>query len=93
VDIAGAELLAAESRNRKARGGGLYLVKIKEEACNTLRRGGFRDLIGPENIFLTKADAIETVFHKLDPDVCARCDKRIFLECQTLPPPRQSPDA
>ena len=35
VDIAGAELLAAEARNRKARGGGLYLVKIKEEACNT----------------------------------------------------------
>ncbi len=86
VDIAGAELLAAESRNRKARGGGLYLVKIKEEACNTLRKGGFRDLIGLENIFLTKADAIETVFQRLDPGICARCDKRIFLECQKLPP-------
>ena len=93
VDLAGAELLAAEARNRKARGGGLYLVKIKEEACNTLRRGGFRDLIGPENIFLTKTDAIETVFHKLDPGVCARCDKRIFLECQKLPPPKQTPAA
>ena len=85
VDIAGAELLAAESRHRKARGGGLYLVKIKEEACNTLRRGGFRDLIGGENIFLTKSDAIETVFHKLDADVCAHCDKRIFLECASVP--------
>ncbi len=93
VDIAGAELLTAEARNRKARGGGLYLVKIKEEACNTLRRGGFRDLIGPEHIFLTKADAIETVFYKLDPDVCAHCDKRIFLECQKLPLPKQTPDA
>ena len=85
VDIAGAELLATESRQRKARGGGLYLVKIKEEACNILRRGGFRDLIGGENIFFTKSDAIETVFHKLDPDVCAHCDKRIFLECQQVP--------
>ena len=91
VDIAGADLLAAEARHRTARGGGLYLAKIKEEACNTLRRGGFRDLIGQENIFLTKSDAIETVFRKLDPEVCARCDKRIFLECQTLPHPHPSP--
>ncbi|HJX19137.1 MAG TPA: SulP family inorganic anion transporter, partial [Acidiferrobacterales bacterium] len=85
VDIAGAELLAAEARNRRARGGGLYLVKIKEEACNTLRKGGFRDLIGPENIFQTKTDAIETVFRRLDPDICAHCDKRIFLECGQAP--------
>jgi SulP family sulfate permease len=86
VDIAGAELLAAEARNRKARGGGLYLVKFKEEACNTLRRGGFRDLIGPEHIFLTKADAIESVFQNLDHGICARCDKRIFLECAQVSP-------
>ncbi len=91
VDIAGAELLAAEARNRKARGGGLYLVKIKEEACNTLRKGGFRDLIGLENIFLTKADAIGTVFQRLDHDICARCDKRIFTECARLPAPRPAP--
>jgi hypothetical protein len=29
-------------------------------------------------------DAIETVFHNHNPDVCARCDKRIFLECQSI---------
>jgi SulP family sulfate permease len=86
VDIAGAELLAAEARNRKARGGGLYLVKLKEEACNTLRRGGFRDLIGPEHIFLTKADAIESIFQNLDHGICARCDKRIFFECAQVSP-------
>lgn len=85
VDIAGAELLAAESKRRKAQGGGLYLVKIKEEACNTLRRSGFRDLIGAEHIFQTKAHAIETIFKKLDPAICARCDKRIFTECATAP--------
>ena len=85
IDLAGAEMLAAEARSRRALGGGLYLVKIKEEACGTLRKGGFRDLIGPENIFLTKAHAIETVFRRLDQDVCARCDKRIFLECRKLP--------
>jgi SulP family sulfate permease len=56
-------------------------VKVKEEACTTLRRGGFRELIGTEHIFLTKADAIETVFGRLDKSICAQCDKRIFLEC------------
>ena len=63
----------------------MYLVKVKEEACTTLRKGGFRDLIGPENIFLTKTDAIETVFRRLDPEICKHCDKRIFLECAQLP--------
>jgi SulP family sulfate permease len=75
-------------------GGGLYLVKIKEEACATLRRGGFRDLIGPENIFLTKADAIETIYRRLNPDTCARCTKRIFRECGapgTKPAPTPQP--
>jgi SulP family sulfate permease len=86
IDLAGAEMLAAEARNRARQGGGLYLVKIKEEACNTLRRGGFRELIGPEHIFLTKADAIETIFKRLDHEICARCDKRIFLECARIRP-------
>jgi SulP family sulfate permease len=91
VDLAGAEMLAAEARNRARLGGGLYLVKVKEEACTTLRRGGFRDLIRPENIFLTKADALATLIPKLDPSVCARCESRIFIECarvQPLTPPK-----
>jgi len=92
VDLAGAEMLATEARQRKARGGGLYLVKVKEEACNTLRKGGFRELIGPENIFLTKGDAIAGVFKKLDSGICARCDKRIFTECARIMP-RQAPVA
>jgi len=86
IDLAGAEMLSAEARQRKARGGGLYLVKVKEEACNTLRKGGFRELIGAENIFQTKGDAISGVFRKLDPAICARCDKRIFTECARIRP-------
>ena len=86
IDLAGAEMLAREARQRKARGGSLNLVKVKEEACNTLRKGGFRDLIGPENIFLTKGDAISGVFKKLDTGICARCEKRIFTECAHIRP-------
>ncbi|MHB1143171.1 MAG: sulfate permease [Sulfuricaulis sp.] len=86
IDLAGAELLAAEARRRRAQGGDLYLAKIKPEACETLRRGGFRDLIGADNIFPGKASAIANIFQRLDHAICARCDKRIFGECAQVRP-------
>ncbi len=86
IDLAGAELLAAEARRRRGQGGDLYLAKIKPEACETLRRGGFRDLIGADNIFPGKASAIASIFQRLDHSICARCDKRIFAECAQVRP-------
>ncbi len=44
--------------------------------------------IGEENVFRGKQEAFATVFQKLDRDICATCRARIFLECKTLPPPR-----
>jgi SulP family sulfate permease len=87
IDIAGAELLVQEARRRRALGGDIYLAKVKEEVCEILRRGGFAEKFGHENIFATKSHAIATIVHKLDPSVCAQCDKRIFLECRDLPAP------
>lgn len=82
IDISGAELLAQESKRRREQGGGLYFAKIKDEVCAILKRGGFAERFGRENIFITKNGAIEAIFRKLDPAICANCDKRIFLECQ-----------
>ncbi|MBI3777801.1 MAG: SulP family inorganic anion transporter [Gammaproteobacteria bacterium] len=82
VDIAGAEMLVQEANRRRSLGGGVYLSKVKEEACRILKRGGFVDKIGDEHIFVTKADAIQSIFKRLDRSICERCDKRIFLECQ-----------
>jgi SulP family sulfate permease len=92
IDIAGAELLVQEARRRRDVGGGLYLTKMKEEATRILERGGFADAIGRENIFTTKYGAIEEIYRRLDPGVCARCEKRIFLEChgQAMIPTRAS---
>ena len=84
IDIAGAEMLVQEAKFRRRLGGGVYLCKVKEEACLILKRGGFADDFGNENIFVSKIDAIQTVFRKLDRSVCERCDKRIFLECQQI---------
>lgn len=84
VDISGAEMLVQEANRRRLFGGGVYLTKIKEEACKILKRGGFVDKLGDEHIFVSKVDAIEHIFKRLDRSICERCDKRIFLECQQV---------
>ncbi len=84
IDIAGAEMLVQEAKRRRNLGGGLYLSKVKEEACRILKRGGFVDHLGDEHIFVTKVDAIQSIFKRLDRSICERCDKRIFLECQQV---------
>ena len=81
IDVAGAEMLVQEAERRRKLGGGLYLCKVKDEVCEILKRGGFAERFGRENIFITKADAIESVFKRLDRSVCERCEARIFLEC------------
>ena len=84
VDISGAEMLVQESKRRRHLGGGVYLSKVKEEACRILKRGGFVDRLGDEHIFASKVDAVENIFKRLDRSICERCDKRVFLECQQI---------
>ena len=86
IDIAGAEMLAQEARRREKIGGGLYFYRIKESVCGTLRKGPYIRDVGDENIFPTKSRPIETIYTKLDSDICRNCQVRIFKECQTLLP-------
>jgi len=85
VDVAGAELLAREARHRRAMGGGLYFHQMKDGAKEPLREGGYMDDIGEENLYESKGEAIAEVFKRLDRNICKRCSKRIFSECQSLP--------
>lgn len=85
LDVAGAEMLAREARMRRAAGGRVYLHQVKEGPMEILRRGGYLDEIGEENLFLSKAEAIGGVFERLDRSICLRCDARIFNECRALP--------
>ena len=84
IDVAGAELLVQEARRRRKIGGGLYLVKAKEGLYESLRRGGYLEEFGVENVFQSKGEAIATIFGKLDREHCRICDKRIFSECVTI---------
>jgi sulfate permease, SulP family len=82
IDIAGAEMILQESERRKKRGGGLYIVKVKEQVCGILKRGGYLQRFGAENVFMSKKDAIGAIYEEMNRDVCAKCERRIFNECK-----------
>jgi SulP family sulfate permease len=84
IDVAGAELLIQEARRRRNHGGGLYLTKAKEGLCESLRKGGYLEEFGAENVFQSKGEAIAAIFERLDRERCRRCDKRIFSECAAV---------
>ncbi len=88
LDVAGAEFLAQQARELRAIGGDLYLYRLKQGACEPMRRGGYLREIGEEAIFDTKTKAIATIFSKLNKNICATCTYRIFRECESFPPPR-----
>ncbi|MBZ0133406.1 MAG: sulfate permease [Rhodocyclaceae bacterium] len=87
IDIAGAELLAAEARKRRAAGGSLYLYGLSERAQRFLGQPPFSEDIGTDAIFATKKDAIAAIVDRFDMGVCANCKARIFNECMALPAP------
>jgi SulP family sulfate permease len=84
VDVAGAELLVKETRDRRAIGGDLYMYRLRDTASKVFKRGGYAEEIGEANIFEGKLDAISSIFGRLDKNICATCENRIFLECQTI---------
>ena len=84
VDVGGAELLMAETKERRKIGGDLYLYRLKDSASQVLKNGGYLDFIGEDHIFDSKEDAISSIFERLDRDICSTCENRIFRECHML---------
>ncbi len=82
IDLAAAEWLSYEAEKWKEKGGGLYFANLKLVAQDVLRKGGFYDKIGAENFFTDKRAAVATIYSKLDKDICASCDVRVFRECK-----------
>ncbi len=81
IDVAGAEAMVAMARRYRARGGGLYLIRPKKAVVELLERGKYIDDIGRENIFYSKTIALQTVYGKLNNDVCRSCGLKVFREC------------
>lgn len=84
IDIAGSEFLVGEAKKRRAAGGGLYLIRAKEQVMQSLEAGGYAEQIGYENFFDAKSEALKSIFENLDQSVCDNCQARIFNECQGM---------
>lgn len=82
LDVSGAELLVEEAGNWRRRGGGLYISGLRIENRMFLKRGGYLDQIGRNNVFLSKKHAIPAIKRRLDAGRCETCRLRIFAECQ-----------
>jgi len=92
VDVAGAELLIKEVRERRDLGGDFYMYQLRDTASKVFNRGGYRDEIGEANIFNNKEDAISAIFDRLDKNICATCEYRIFVECKSIEKQAQDPE-
>ena len=95
VDIAGAELLVQEARRRKKMGGGLYFYRVQPAVYSLLERGHHLEEIGEENLFPTKSHPIDTIYPRLDSEICRSCTARIFPQCHVALPngePRDEAD-
>ncbi|MBF0416818.1 MAG: SulP family inorganic anion transporter [Magnetococcales bacterium] len=84
MDLSGAEFLAQEAQKRRQAGGSLSIVRLKEIPRTSLERGGFMPIIGTENFYNAKLEAIQAIFHRMDPAGCTACTHRIFRECGTM---------
>ncbi|MCM5678680.1 SulP family inorganic anion transporter [Schlegelella sp. S2-27] len=96
IDLAGAELWQAELMARRAMGGDLYFHRPRPQVLEMWEKTGFIELLGRDHIFPDKRTAIEAIFKRLDPRLCASCRARVFWECKDAPytptPPEEKKD-
>ena len=85
-DRAGCEMLGQEAKRRQALGGGLYLVGVQPDLAVMLRRSEQDKVVGTENIFARKGEALTEIYSRLDPDICRDCTVRLFRECHVALP-------
>jgi SulP family sulfate permease len=81
IDYSGAELLFQESERLHALGGKLYFCRLKKRNREFLKKSGFSQKLGEENIFPDKKTAIKEIYQQLNQEVCGNCPVKIFKEC------------
>lgn len=87
-DFSGIHILESIVHAYRAKGGDVYMVRVKESLLKVMKSTGFYDHLGQSH-FLSEDTAIEHLFYKvLDPAVCVyESNVRVFKECQNLPRP------
>jgi len=89
IFLAGADFIVDLIRKEQEKGERMYLCEIKKPVLDALHQSGNGDVLRADNVFELKSEAVAAICKRLDGDICARCQARIFLECQDLPPFRK----
>ena len=86
VDAAGMEMLAQEAIRRREMGGGLYFHRLKDTIVAAMRKNGTLAHVGESNLFPMGPRAIDTLYPRLDSEICRHCTTRIFRQCNVALP-------
>ena len=78
-------MLFHENRSLRLAGREISLCSLKREVLDMLKRGGCFANMGPEHVFTSKEEAIQSIVSRLDPERCAGCTARVFAECSERP--------
>ena len=82
IDLAGAEVWEQELAARRSMGGDLYFHRPRHDVRQLWSRTGFDLRLGAANVFASKAEAVSSIYRRLDHEICATCKLRVFRECQ-----------
>jgi SulP family sulfate permease len=85
IDASGCQMLAGEASSLKLSGRDMFFCSLKSEVREVLKRGMCLRRLGVEHIFESEGQAIAHMVSRLDPERCACCANRVFLECARMP--------
>jgi SulP family sulfate permease len=87
IDLPAAEMWRNEMHARRKMGGDIYFHRPRAPVMQLWQKLGFIDELGVDHIFPAKRVAIDTIFKRLDKEICSHCTVRVFEECAGLPEP------
>lgn len=87
IDLSGVDLLVSEYLRARKAGGDLHIVIAYKETLLALKRMKLFSVVDKSSMHPSKAEAIGAVIEQVDPDICAACRIRAFVECSGKPAP------
>jgi len=82
IDLAGLDMLTKLIKKTRREKKDIYFSNISTYIYEEMEKTNIIETIGTDHIFVSKPEAISYIYKKLDKEICAKCNKKIFKECQ-----------